>query len=116
MSETEEAGISTSELAMWRCLIGMVHADRNGDESDCDYLYTLLKSRPLSAEQYAILEDDLVDPKDIDHFLGQIDNPHHRTELVNFARMLAWQTARSWLISLVCWPGRMTYWSPASAT
>ena len=84
-----------SKFAMWRCIIGMAHADGILHEDEQAYLTKMfdnMRDRAgMPADMHDTLVDDLHNPKDVEPFMGQIVDPAFRSQLVYFARLLAYK-------------------------
>lgn len=84
-----------SKFAMWRCIIGMAHADGILHEDEQTYLTTIfdnMRDRAgMPADMHDILVEDLHNPKDPSQFMGKIVDPAFRSQLVYFARLLAYK-------------------------
>lgn len=87
--------VSHSMLVMWRCIICMAHADGVVTPPEREYLTRIFtnmeRRRGLTAEQKAILFDDLANAKDVGSLLPQINDPVYRSQLIDFARILAYK-------------------------
>lgn len=86
---------STNKLYMWRCVVAMAHADDLMHENEQAYLlrmFSNMKARAgLTGEQENILRDDVDNPKDIAKLLPHIVDPVYRSQVIYFARLLAYK-------------------------
>lgn len=97
LDSTNQIGIefSISKLYMWRCVITMAHADGLIHEDERKHLTTIfdnMRERAgLSQENYILLISDLSDPQDPLEMLKHINEPQYRSQVVYFARLLAYK-------------------------
>lgn len=86
---------SINKLYMWRCIITMAHADGLIHEAERTHLTTIfdnMRSRAgLSQENYILLISDLSSPQDPLEMLKHINEPQYRSQVVYFARLLAYK-------------------------
>lgn len=87
----EQEHVPTSKFYMFRCMIVIAHADGVFCDAERAYMYSIMNHTrvPLTKEQYATLEDDMVNPKAIEDLLPYINDPKYRGQLVYFARLMA---------------------------
>lgn len=80
---------------MWRCIVAMAHADGLIHEQEETYLNRIfdnMKQRAgLPENHYRILRDDLENPQDVGRLLPYINDPQYRSQVVYFARLLAYK-------------------------
>ena len=85
----------TSQFYMWRCVVAMAHADGMVHEEEKKYLEKIFsnleKRTTISSEQSNILDADLTEPKDVADLLPHINDPAFRSQVVYFARLLAYK-------------------------
>ena len=89
----EEDRVSTGKFYMFRCLIVMAHADGVFSDIERGYMYSFMNHQRvlLSDEQYKTLEDDMDNPKAIEDLLPYINEPQYRSQLLYFARLMAFK-------------------------
>ena len=89
----EEDRVSTSKFYMFRCLIVMAHADGVFSDIERGYMYSFMNHQRvwLTDEQYKTLEDDMETPKAIEDLLPYINDPDYRSQLLYFARLMAFK-------------------------
>lgn len=87
--------IGHNMLTMWRCVICMAHADGIVSPEERTYLTGVFQKmeerRGLTADQKKILLDDLEHPQDAGLLLAQINDPVYRSQVIDFARILAYK-------------------------
>lgn len=83
--------VSNSKFYMLRCVVVMAHADGIVDEAEIAYISAIMNRIPLSEEQRATLEDDLDNEKDIKDLLRHINEPKYRSQILYFARLMAYK-------------------------
>ncbi len=76
---------------MWRCVVALAHADGIFRKQERDYLRQVFERMSLSNEQYQTLVADMSMPQNINDFFKYIEKPEHRSQLVYFARILAFK-------------------------
>lgn len=89
----EQNTISDSKIHMFRCMIAIAHSDGVYCEAEGDYMRTLMSKQdpPLSDAQRETLEDDMVNPKDIEDLLPEVSQPEDRGQVVYFSRLMAYK-------------------------
>lgn len=83
--------VGTSKFYMLRCIVAMAHADGIVTEEEIAYAHALMNRMPLTDEQRGILENDLEEAQDIDDLLPYINDPNYRSQVVYFARLMAFK-------------------------
>ncbi len=86
-----EDHVSTSKFYMLRCLIAVAHADGIVCDEERAYMAALMNRIPLTEEQRATLESDLDTEQDISLLLAHINDPKYRSQVVYFARLMAYK-------------------------
>lgn len=83
--------VSHNRFIMWRCVITMAHADGFVSSEEDDYLRKVFSRMGFSDEQRDVLEEDLRTPQDTLALLKQINDPACRSDVIYFARLLAFK-------------------------
>ncbi len=93
--QAKELDLSTSRYNMWRAIITMAHADGLVQDEERVYLnriITNMRTRGyVDDEQEAQLKADIESPQNPADFLRFINDPKYRSQLVTFARILAYK-------------------------
>lgn len=84
------AGVSQSRFYMWRAIFAIAHADGKIDKKEEGFMDSYLQSEPFTLQQKAILEDDIIHPKDPGEMLAQVSSYEDQGLFFQFARMLVW--------------------------
>jgi len=82
--------ISDSRFNMWRAVFAMAHADGKIDPDETDYMDKYLGRLRLGPEQQEQLRREAANPPDMEEVIENVTQPLDRSELVYFARLLAW--------------------------
>lgn len=80
--------LSDSKFYMWRAIVALVYADGKKYSEEEEFLEKYFKALPLSADQKATLESDMVTPADLDECFAKITEPADRSQFIYFARLL----------------------------
>jgi len=83
--------VEHSRFNMFRCIIAIAHADNVVTPEEREYIEGFFEVVPFSAEQLATLKDDLKRKHDPGQFLKEINNPEYRSQVVYFARLMAYK-------------------------
>ena len=83
--------VDNSQFMMWRCITAMAHADGVVTVEEKEYLTKIYDRMGLNDEQRTTLLDDLENAHDVGEFLPQINDPKYRSQIVYFARILAFK-------------------------
>ncbi|MCB1782470.1 MAG: TerB family tellurite resistance protein [Alphaproteobacteria bacterium] len=83
--------VGTSRFYMLRCLVAMAHADGIVTDEERAYFSALTMRLPLSDAQRATLDDDLDTAQDVADLLPHINEPQWRSQLIYFARLMAYK-------------------------
>ena len=80
-----------NKFYMWRCVVAMAHADSLIHPKEREWLEKIFDRLGLSEDQRETLERDLTVPQDVSDMLRHINDPSYRSQVVYFARLLAWK-------------------------
>lgn len=83
--------VSNSKFTMLRCLVAMAHADGVVTDEERAYVSALSNRMPLTREQRATLERDLVHAQDVGDLFRHINDPNYRSQVLYFARLMAFK-------------------------
>lgn len=84
------AGLPESRFNMWRAVVALVHVDGRVTTEEKELVESYMGNLPLSAQQVAILREDLVDAQDVGDMFGRITAPEDQGEFFQFARIMNW--------------------------
>jgi hypothetical protein len=88
--QNNEAGVNTSEFAMWRAVFAFAYVDNSLSLEEQEILNSYLAKAPFSKVQRILLKDDMMNPKDVTTFYKQITHPEDKTRFCVLARAIAW--------------------------
>ncbi len=83
-------GVSQSHFYMWRAIFAIAHADGHLSREEESLMDEYLRTVPFSLEQKAILEDDIIHPKDAGEMLAQVSDHSDQALFFQFARVMCW--------------------------
>lgn len=89
--ERHSEPVGTNQFNMWRCITAIAHADGVITPEEKEYLHNIFERMDLTEEQREALYNDLENEKDVGDFLPKVNDPKYRSQIVFFARMLAWK-------------------------
>lgn len=80
-------------LPMWRCIVAIAHADGKVHDKERTYLLGMFdnmqRAKTLTAEQRAVLEQDLEVQQDPFEMLSLVQAPAYKSQVLHFALYLA---------------------------
>lgn len=79
------------KFGMIRCIIAVAHADGVMVEEEVSYLMAFVNRIPFTPEQKKQLLADIKTPQDVGALFAQINNPVVRSQVLYFARILAFK-------------------------
>lgn len=82
--------ISESRFHMWRCVVGMAHADGIITPHELAFINDYVKDLSFSKEQLDIMGEDLLNPQDVDTLFSSITDPQDKKDFFALARALSW--------------------------
>lgn len=91
MPDSPQDSISPSHFNMIRCILAVAHADGEIQEEERAFLTKMLSKLSLSDEQQAIIDKEFETPKDVITIFDQIKDPHFKSQVIHFARLMAWK-------------------------
>ena len=95
IKNTPSDEFSINKLYMWRCIITMAHADgliHQDERTHLTKIFDVMRQRAgLSQENYILLISDLSSPQDPIEMLSHINDPAYRSQVIYFARLLAYK-------------------------
>ncbi len=80
--------ISDSRFYMWRTLFAIVHTDGIASQEEVRFMAETLEDVPFNAEQRAVLENDIYEPKDITKMFEGVTEAADQAEFFKFAQAL----------------------------
>lgn len=90
LAGSKSAGVTDSELNMWRAIFACAHADNVVTQEERRFLRKAINTEPFSDEQRAILEQDIEVKQEIGAMFKLIADQKDRSKFFYFARMLFW--------------------------
>ena len=87
---TQETKVSESRFYMWRAIFAMAHADGVLDKKEEAFIDKYLSAVPFDVHQRAVIEDDLIHPRDPGEMLSHVGNAEDRSMFFQFARAIVW--------------------------
>jgi tellurite resistance protein len=93
-AEAQKPSLSDSTFHMWRCVIAVAQADGEVEDAELDYLGRVIsglrRDYRLTAEQSAILGEDLVPPAaNLSQLLPHVTAQEDREQLFYFGALMA---------------------------
>ncbi len=83
-------GISESRFNMWRCVVGMAHADGVITPHELAFINNYIKDLSLSKAQLDIVGDDLREAQDIHDIFSKVTDHQDKKDFFVLARALSW--------------------------
>ena len=83
-------GVSESRFYMWRAIFAIAHADGQINKEEEAFMDEHMRIVSFSLPQRAILEDDIIHPKDPGEMLSRVSDPDDQGTFFQFARMMCW--------------------------
>lgn len=83
--------VDSDELYMFRCLIAIAHSDNAFEKPEREFIQNIIDGNLLNNDQRQILESDISAPQQIEDLFPHIKNPIHRSQVVHFARVMAYR-------------------------
>lgn len=83
--------VGTSQFNMIRCVIAMAHADGEVCKNEREMIDTFKNNLAFTEEQISIIHGDLTHSKTVDEFIPFINDPSFRSQIVYFARLMAYK-------------------------
>ncbi len=82
--------ISESRFYMWRCVVGIAHADGVVTPHELSFINDYIKHLNFSQGQLDIIGEDLREPKDIYQMFACIEEAEDKRDFFALARALSW--------------------------
>ncbi len=82
--------IDSSKFSMWRACISVVHLDGRLTSDEDNWVKQKIQSLPLSAEQKAVLEQDLAVGLNFDEVIKNITEPKDKAFLLHLVRVISY--------------------------
>jgi hypothetical protein len=90
VKKTNAQTVTESEFQMWRAVFALAHTDGIVSSGEVQFMAEAMEDLPFSAEQEAVLNDDIKNPKGVVEVFKAITDPKDQARFFKFAHDMVW--------------------------